>query len=326
MNFQNFSYNFNRWDKWMFRVIAILTSLILWLTIHGGKKTGLSKEVTLEYIAPEGFVLANQPIKSLTVKTTGPKVLIEELRRAELSAKVDIEDRSIYKLLKYSSFELIKGIFPNGVSVESINPAEVEIQLDLLETKSLPIRAVFEGNLPEGFKVQSVTLAPSSVTIQGPRSKLSNIESVPIEPITLSINSLRQEFDVNLDLNDLSGVSTQETKVVHVVTELEGKLARRWFRDIPLGVKSKVSSGAVDVNYKSLGIRVYPKWVDFQLEGPDKVISQIKKSDLRVWTELPEMKEGTYQSKLLWKMPPDVRVVERRPKEVRIIVPPVLGE
>lgn len=326
MKFQSFTHNFNRWDKWVFRVIAILTSLILWLSIHGGKKTSLSKEIHLEYIAPEGFVISNQPVLTITVKTTGPKVLIEELRDSQLTAKVEIEDRSIYKLLKYSSAEMIEGVFPNGLNVESINPSEVEIQLDLLETKSLPVRAVFEGSLPEGFKVKSVTLSPSSVTIQGPRSKLSNIESVPIEPITLSTNSLRQEFDVNLDLNDLSGVSTQETKVVHVLTELEGKLARRWFRGIPLGVKSKVSSGAVDVNYKSLGIRVYPKWVDFQLEGPVKVISQINKSDLRVWTELPEMKEGTYESKLLWKMPPDVRVVERRPKEVRIIVPPALEE
>ncbi|MBS1982801.1 MAG: hypothetical protein JST16_01405 [Bdellovibrionales bacterium] len=313
----------SRRDTWLLRGIAAVISLLLWITVLGGKKMEITKKVVLDYQLPKELVIANQAPHEVTFRVTGPRALIREVEDRAKSIPIDLSAAKVGDYEVVIREEMLE--LPLGLKVVSVSQSSIPLRLDRMATKRVPMRPVFAGQLPVGLKVVSLTFKPSTVEIHGASQKVVGIDAVPTEPISLSANSLRQEFEVKLNLDDLSGVSVEEPfRVVHLVAELEGSLSRKWLKNVPITLRVR-SGGSTRVvqDPGSLGIRLRPSVVNFLLEGADKVVSKLKSSDVEVWAEIPELKAGTVRSRLDWRLSPDVRVVKRTSDWVDVVVPPL---
>ena len=141
------------------------------------------------------------------------------------------------------------------------------------------------------MRVTRVTLKPSTIEVRGAQTRLQALEAIPTDPITLSPNSLRQEFDVAISLAELPGTAVEEQdRVVHVLAELEGSLSRQWLMNIPVNVLLANGKKIDPAALKRMGVQVRPASVRFLLEGPDAVVKKVSLKDIEVWAELAELK------------------------------------
>ena len=312
----------SRRDLWLLRGVALVISVLLWVTVLGGKKIEMTKRISLDYQLPKGLVIANQVPREVTFRVAGPRAFLKELQERSVTIPIDLSKGrpGDYEVVVREDMLDV----PLGLRVVSISQSSIPLKLDKVASKRVPIRAVFSGQLPSDMKVKTVTLKPSTVEIQGAVSRLQSIDVVPTEAISLSPNSLKQDLEVNLSIADLPGVSVaDEDKVVQASIEIEGSLTRRLFHKILIGVKVGTGNTAKFVDAAGLGIRLRPDRVNFLLEGANKVIESLRDSDIEVWAEIPQLKGGTYKSRLVWRLAPDVRVVRRSSDWAEVVVPPL---
>ena len=309
-------------DLWILRLVAFLISVLLWITVLGGKKVEVTKKVFLDYQLPKNLVIANQFPREVTFRFSGPRAFIKDIEERNIVIPVDLKAVRIGEIEFILREDLID--VPLGLKVISFSPAAIPLKIDRAVTKRVPIRPVFSGQLPEGMKITGITLRPSTVEVRGAQSRLLTIESVPTEPISLSSNSLKQEIDAQLSLVDYPGIYLDDqARFVHVSAELEGAIERKWIKQVPVMLRVGTGARGKSVDASTLGIQIRPKTIDFWLEGPSSVLSKMTNLDIQVWAEIPVLKGGSYRSRLDWTLNPDIRVVRRSADLVDVVVPPL---
>lgn len=313
----------NRKDLWLLRGIAAVISLLLWITVLGGKKVEITKKVSLDYQLPKELTIANEAQREVSFRISGPRAFIKDIEERALSIPIELTAAKVgdYEvIIRDDMLDL-----PLGLKVVSVSQSTIPLKLDRVAMKRVPVRVVFSNQPPEGLKVISVTSKPSTIEIRGPQQRLLTAEVVPTESISLSPNSLHQEFDIKLNLTELPGTWVDENqKLVHVVAELEGSLSRKWVRKVDVGLRIRSGTQVKVVNdVVALGIRIRPSTVNFLLEGPDKIISKLKSTDIEVWAEIAELRQGTFRARLDWRLAPELRVVKRSSDWVDVVIPPL---
>ena len=312
-----------RRDTWILRAAAFVISILLWIVVLGGEKNEVKKLVQIDYILPRNLVISNQAPAEVAFRLSGPSAFLKEIEERRMSIPVDLTRENVGDYELRIRDEMLS--LPLGVRVVSVSQSLIPLKLDRVQPKRVPIRAVFAGQLPDGIKISRVTLNPSTVEVRGAVSRVSGIDAIPTEPITPTANSLRQDFDVKLSLQDMPGISIEDQyRIVHVTAELEGKVDQHRFSGVPIALKVGSGRTAKFVPTDGLGIRIRPSTVTFVVQGPSHVMQNLKNTDIEVWAEIPSLKDGVYKSRLAWRLAPELRVVNRSRDVVEIVVPPNL--
>lgn len=85
-----------------------------------------------------------------------------------------------------------------------------------LTTKQLNVKAVFIGNVPEGYELlkDTVQIEPSNFIIAGPKSVLSKLENLQTEPI--EINRYKKSTAVSAKINPIAPNIDTDSLIVKV--------------------------------------------------------------------------------------------------------------
>jgi YbbR domain-containing protein len=305
-----------RREVWALRAIALIISLMLWVTVLGGRKTEITKRVQLDYQIPKGLVVANQVPQEITFRVSGPRAFLKEFIDKSVSIPIDLSSsrRGDYEIsLREDMLDV-----PLGVRVISVSQSTIPIRLDRVTQKRVPIRASFSGLLPDDLKLKSVTLQPSTVEVEGAAARLAALDAVQTDPVSLSLESIKDTQIVQLNLTELPGVTVRDNdKSVKVSIEVSGQLDRKWIRKLDVIVKQAGQSRGGKIN----NLKVTPPQVNLLVEGPAKIVSQLAPADFEVWAEIPVGQRGELEAKLIWTLPPGVRIVKRSADSVRISLP-----
>lgn len=141
------------------------------------------------------------------------------------------------------------------VRIVSITPALLDVNLELLATKTLPIELALRGEPAIGYEAGAPRLTPQQVTLVGPQSRVEQVVSVRSD---LSIAGVRQDVQTTLALRllDASGLAVNgltvkpETVQVFIPITQQGG-----YRDIAVKVNVR---GQVAPGYRLTTISVFP--------------------------------------------------------------------
>jgi YbbR domain-containing protein len=109
---------------------------------------------------------------------------------------------------------------PPGITLKKMIPATVELTLDAMGEKSVPIQVDWVGPLPTGLRLVSVEVVPARTRILGSRRKLETVSTIYTDPVTLDGIEASGSFNVGLALQDgVQGIApgAQERVTVHYV-------------------------------------------------------------------------------------------------------------
>jgi YbbR domain-containing protein len=165
-------------------VVSLLAAFSLWYVLSAQRTReisvrGVRAQLTLVNI-PSNLVLVSGVPDTVSVQLRGP--LSRALDpRAPLEVLLDLSNARPGT----NSYPINAGDIPLPPEVEvvSVEPAAISLVLERRQTLSVAVRPVVEGAPAAGFVLTSVRVMPEQVAIQGPESRLENIDFVETEPI-----------------------------------------------------------------------------------------------------------------------------------------------
>ena len=147
-----------------------------WYTMAGSRFHVVARQVPIEFRnLSENLALEPPSDDKVLVELRGPSHLLESLQDGSLSAFVDLSEA------KAGVQEVpVEGNAPSGVHVVSVVPSEIRIEV--LERRSIPVRAAAGSLFPSDMEVVAVT--PERVQVVGTPGAFADIEAIATEPIT----------------------------------------------------------------------------------------------------------------------------------------------
>jgi uncharacterized protein (TIGR00159 family) len=165
--------------------ICLLCMGGVWFSFAKGMETLTSIEVPLEYLNRDSRMqIVSTSDNTVRLYLSGSSALLSSLRPDQVRAKMDLSKA----VNGTNTFPLgpTNVIFPPGLRLSRIEPAEIKVVLDAPVKKTVAVQVDWVGALAQGLILESVAVEPAKVAISGPQSILGRIETVYTEKVDLS--------------------------------------------------------------------------------------------------------------------------------------------
>ncbi|HXG52616.1 MAG TPA: CdaR family protein [candidate division Zixibacteria bacterium] len=284
------------------RVLAVVIALGLWLAGHRDIERTIEVPVEFRNIPPDLMVVENH-VDYVVLRVAGPRTLVSTLDSDELKLSLDLSDAKpgvANYPLSSSSFNI-----PRGVTVARITPPVINLRLEPMMVRSLPVVVRFAGKVPEGYVVAATAVEPHTVSVQGPVDevrKLAFVETLPVD-LEEDRNMTRRRVRLSADGKPLKFSPDQVT----VTVTLKEEQVTRDFTAVQ--VRAKDFEGAYTVK---------PSTVFLRLAGPRRLITQLEPTPDRVYLDLKGLDAGEHVVGLSFDLPPEVKVVEAKPQQFKV--------
>ncbi len=170
-----------------------------------------------EGIIPARLDVGPSQVEPSTVTLSGGSSRVRSVREAVASVGIDgsainIDEEVDVELLDDSG-NLVPGV--------QVTPERVRVRISVaasIETTTLPVRPLIEGDMAPGYVLRSIEVRPKSVTVSGAETDVATLGLVATERIDISGRTGIVEVDAVLDLPPRVNVSGTET--VQVTLEI----------------------------------------------------------------------------------------------------------
>jgi len=166
---------------------AIIIAVALWLQVHGQGEGSVSLDIPLQVQrTPAEMVIVNDMPDHVRVTVKGLQSRLKDLRQETLTLPLDVSDITTPGVV-VRALQMDAVAVPAGLRIEKVQPDRLELQVDRLVTRSIPLHAHFE--LPEEWQVSGLTIEPGEVKLVGPEVWLDSLKKVDTSPIRPELKS-----------------------------------------------------------------------------------------------------------------------------------------
>jgi YbbR domain-containing protein len=185
-------------ENWVLKLVSLTFALILWFFVMGERKLEVGYSVPLEVEnLPPGLMIASDLPNTIDVRISGPRTILMNLHPRDMSISVDLEGLSPGT----TSFRRLEERLnlPSGLRVTRVSPSAIEMRLERVRQKRVPVEPVLTGTPGEGYRISDVLVTPGQVAIEGAESELREISRVATAAI--DIEGLREDHSLTVPLN-----------------------------------------------------------------------------------------------------------------------------
>lgn len=291
------------------KFFSLLLALTLWFFVMGEKKAEFSfADVPVEFInKPPGMVVTKQSPRSVNLRVSGSRSLLATMSSNRLKAVVDLEGARPGKMVFSELGEAVK--LPNGTTITSISPAEVELTIEALTSKRVPVTVDLAGEPVSGYVVQGVSVDPPLVEVTVGESEAAQLQKLLTRPVDISgeIQSIRRE--VPLDLTNLDPPRSVSKKKVQVAVTINPRIREKTLSGIPVIV--------VGSSYKSHAV---PETIRVRIQYPYQLEETVDAGGIIATIDMSDSKPGTYNRQSAVKLPEGVSLLEAIPESCEVVL------
>jgi len=184
-------------------LICLLSITGLWFSFSKGMEALATHEIPIEFINPDQKMeIISSSASSVKLMLSGARPLINSIKPEQINIKLDLS-RSVVGINKLSvTRENI--LLPPGIRLKNVNPSELEINLDTLIEKDLPVQPNWTGKLPENLIMTDAKVFPQTVRVTGGGLELKDILTIYTEPVVLNNITEPGRITANLVLSPSS--------------------------------------------------------------------------------------------------------------------------
>jgi len=173
-------------ENWIAKAVSIVIAILLFVFYRITSLETRFISVPLIIQADSALVPASSYPRIIRVSLRGDAAGIQLISEDDIEAYIDLEQfdnpgqyRAPVQIRKKGS---ALGIEPLELIIE---PSEVSLQLDLKNSKIIPLQANIQGKVAAGYEFISHTLVPAQVMAEGPVSVLGGISLLTTDYIDL---------------------------------------------------------------------------------------------------------------------------------------------
>jgi YbbR domain-containing protein len=287
------------------KIFSLTFALGLWLFVNVGQKPAeWPFQVPVEFRnIPSSVMVLNPSAEQVEVRLMGPPAVLSTVDAGSLKIALDLGGAQPGN----STFRLGPDSFspPRGVRVTRVTPSVINLRLDWVAVRMLPVTVRFGGKVPFGYKVARAEANPATVRVQGPAEEISRMDSVDTVPVEFEGKDGPFKKDVRLFF-DGQYVSFSPDRVTVLVT-LEEEFVTKEFARVE--VKAKNSSSRYTVS---------PRSVYLLVSGPKRILDQLQIGEDQAYLDLKGLQPGNHTVKLSLSLPSEIQVLEEKPDRFRV--------
>ena len=195
---------------------------------------------------------------------------------------------------------------PTGIKVTTIFPRAIDIELEAIATKSVPIQVRIIGHEQDSYAVGTVATNVDSVEVRGPASRVEPIDAVWTAPI--DVTGLSATFRRTVAVRISDPLVTLDRNEVSVTVPIETPEVTRTLQNIKvLTLNSRYDSS------------VRPESMSVTIRGPKVVVDQLNEQVLHATIDLAAENDrppSTFQRQpKVMNLPREVKLVQFHPTD-----------
>jgi len=198
------------------KLLALAASIALWWFVAAESTIQVGYFVPLEIRnLPDGMAIVNKVERQVEVRLSGPASLLGSIRQKELYATIEMSNAKPGRERIRLSEQSIN--LPIGVHVQRIYPASVEVALERLERKRLPIVARIGGSADVRKRIREIRVDPSEIEVEALPGDLARIRSLSTEEVVPDVirgtYSAKARVELPVEHAKIVGTSTVRVTV-----------------------------------------------------------------------------------------------------------------
>jgi YbbR domain-containing protein len=282
------------------KLVSVCFALVLFLIVRTEQVREFNLTGRVKIVTSKDVVVVGARERAVELQIKLPNALFSVPPSEEqLTGLLDVSEQSVGRV----RIRLSRYNFPSLDDRYLVNVIDpwIEVDLDEVITKRVPVRAVLQGLPAEGLSVERVLLNPEEIEVFGAKREVEVLETISTSP--LNIAGIDQNFSAitKLELNESTSVQVPNDKV-NVQVYVGRNFINRVFQKVPVSVRNgKKTSGPTE-----------PGYVVVELRGPAELLQRLTSSSVRAYVDAMERPAG----KVWVEVPEGTSLVSVAPEEV----------
>ncbi len=149
-------------------VVAFLFVLSMWFGFSRGRESLTTLDVPIEYMNRDAKMeILETSANSVSLHLSGSGALIKSIRPEKVKVQLDLAKAIVGTNTFTISTENIT--VPPGIALKKVIPNTIDVSLDVLVIKELPIQVDWTGKLPDDLILTNATVTPAKTKLIGER-------------------------------------------------------------------------------------------------------------------------------------------------------------
>ncbi len=193
------------------KILSVVLAISMWIFVTYRGQSEMAVDVPIGFKnVPKGLELLRESSKVVTLNLRGHERLLKSLRPMDINVGIDLSNAKRGETTYYLDKNAI--VVPGTLDILRVEPASVRVVLDESVVKTLPVKASIIGAPEKGFRIVSVDVKPSAVTVVGARTELSRIAVLRTEAVDVAGFDSDITETVRLNING-SNIRTRTPEV-----------------------------------------------------------------------------------------------------------------
>lgn len=225
-------------------ILSIIVAIFMWTYVTTSTNPSTNRTFrnipiiiqNQDKLEEKGYtIVSKDDINSVNVKITGSRDNIVSLKADDIQASINVADAK----------DGIKSVdvnidTPSGIYVDSIDPAKINLNIQRIIEKEMPVNVVIADKLKDGKNVEINEQNPEVIKIKGPESVINQVDRIEahiddaeyldgkIHNVGIKVLDKKGQLveGVDLDYKDVNfSFFVYETKKVKVKLSVRGDIA-----------------------------------------------------------------------------------------------------
>lgn len=291
------------------KLFSVVLAAGLWLAVAGERPVERTVRVPLQLEnIPEGLEVLGDLPEFVTVRLRGNAGRMGTLTPGEVLAMLDLQEaRPGLRLFHLAANDVIS---PFGVSVVTVTPSTIPLEVEQTVSRAVPVEAALEGRPAPGFVRGKVTVTPPVVDVIGPESRVRELTAATTDAVSVEGTRQTVEDDVGVGLSDPT-VRLTEATTAHVVVEIEPAPVDRTVADVPVRLRNL---------RPGLSATATPEAVAVRVQGPRAQVAELAVAAVGAFVELSGLGRGRFTLPVGTESPQGIRVIGADPELVEVVI------
>ncbi len=296
---------------WILKLVCLVLAFAVWQGIRESTSFEVVvADIPVRVTAGDGHAVLELSSDVVSIRFRGSREDISYISRDQISVEVDISDRAdrLRQTIKLTPHDVKT---PSRAHAVGFYPSEIVVMTDREVERLLPVKATFEGSLPEGVQLEKAVCEPASVRIRGAEQRLRDLDLIRTIPI--SLDGRYNSFKTHVAVAVKGQPWTASPERVSVEMELVERVATRQIENVQ--VRSLLASDNAQV------VKIRPGRVQIVLRGSPARIESLTARDVYAYVDCTELTEpAEYEVPVRVDVPKGVQVEKIEPPIVQVVV------
>lgn len=167
------------------KIMSVGLAVALWLVVARDPVAEVGVQVPIEFHhIPENLEISSESIPQAQIRVRGPERIIRRMQPADVHAELDLSSvKAGERTFDLTAQQVHR---PHDLDVVQVIPSQVQLSFDTRMVRDVPVHARVTGSFAEGYRIAQIVTDPASVTISGPKNRVSSVEAAITDPVNVS--------------------------------------------------------------------------------------------------------------------------------------------